>query len=166
MNISVLPIVKLAMYCPKCGTADQAPETYCRHCGIFLPDLDNLKSSEQPPEMHIRANAVLSVLTIAASLAIVLMLYLAFRDRETPVVIYPAAGLLIAIAAWQIQTFWRTILLRRQIMQREPLRGEKAAAVFGYPPSEPSAKILNEPDLAIYPPASVTTPTTRRLKRR
>ncbi|MEP7213831.1 MAG: hypothetical protein ABI791_12180 [Acidobacteriota bacterium] len=154
------------MYCPKCGTAEQAPETYCRHCGIFLPDFDTLKSGEQSPEMHIKANAVLSVLTITASLAIVLMLYLTFRDRETPVVIYPAAGLMIAIAAWQVQTFWRTMLLRRQIVQREPLRGDKAAAAFGNSPNESSTKVLDEPDLAIYPPASVTTPTTRRLKRR
>ena len=151
------------MYCPKCGAAEQAPETYCRRCGIFLPDLDKLKSDEQSPEMHIKANAVLSVLTILASLAIVLILYLTFRDRETPVVIYSAGGLLIAIAAWQVQTFWRTMLLRRQIIKKGPMKDD-AAAVFERASME--SKMLDEPDPADYVPASVAMPTTRRLKRR
>ena len=116
------------MFCPKCGVAEQSAETFCRSCGIFLPDLEKLKRSEQAPEMHIKANAVLSIMTIVASLAIVSMLVAAFYGRETPVVIYPAAGLLIAIAAWQVQTFWRTVLLRRQLKRDLPRYAENSHA--------------------------------------
>lgn len=27
------------MFCPNCGKAEQIPNTYCRQCGEFLPDL-------------------------------------------------------------------------------------------------------------------------------
>ena len=29
------------MFCPKCGKADQAPDSYCRSCGNFLVDATN-----------------------------------------------------------------------------------------------------------------------------
>jgi hypothetical protein len=28
------------MFCPKCGSADQKAESYCRQCGEWLPDID------------------------------------------------------------------------------------------------------------------------------
>ncbi len=43
-------------------------------------------------------------MTIVASLSVALLLFIGFYGREIPVVIYTAIGLLIAMAAWQIQT--------------------------------------------------------------
>ena len=148
------------MFCPKCGSPEQSPETFCRSCGIYLPDLDSLRSSEQPPEMHIKANAVLSIMTIVASLAVVAMLIAAFYGRETPVVIYPAAGLLVAISAWQIQTFWRTILLRRQLERDLPRWAESKNEHSIGGRNQPQ---LSEAEFENYIKVSVTERTTRDL---
>lgn len=102
------------MFCPKCGNADQAPETYCRRCGTFLPDLDKPKKKAHTPIQNVNANAILSGMTVvaAATLAILLYAVLGFREDTHPL-IYVTAGFLIAITAWNIQTFWRSMLLRK-----------------------------------------------------
>jgi len=154
------------MYCPKCGASEQLTETFCRNCGIFLPDLDNLKRSEQPPEMHIKSNALLSIFTIAATLTIAALLYAAFYGQEIPILIYPAAGLLFAISSWQIQLFWRTMLLRRQIKKNLPRYAEKAAKRSdGELAAAATGNLLEEADFEDYVPASVTDRTTRHLIR-
>src|SRR5215216_6633405 len=100
------------MFCPKCGKADQLPETYCRQCGNYLPNFDKSAKKPTTPEDHIKANAVLSAMTVVASLILSTLLFLIFKNiPDTHPVIYVTAGFLLAIAAWQIQTFWRTKLL-------------------------------------------------------
>ncbi len=76
------------MYCPKCGIADQKPETYCRRCGIFLPDLTKPGKQNNSPEIHVLANTVLSTMTIAVSLALSILLFsvLAFRPDTHPLI--------------------------------------------------------------------------------
>ena len=71
------------MFCPKCGTPDQKPETFCRQCGIFLPDFDKLKRKETPPEEHLSANSILNIMTavVSGALAILLHAFL-YRQRE------------------------------------------------------------------------------------
>ena len=93
------------MFCPRCGKAEQLPETYCRQCGLFLPDLSKPVKRELPPEDHLKANAVLSALTIIVSftLSILLFAFFGFRSDTHPL-IYVTAGLLIAIGGWHIQT--------------------------------------------------------------
>ena len=101
------------MYCPRCGKAEQPPETFCRQCGVFLPDLSKLVKRELPPEDHLKANAVLSAMTIVASftLSVLLFAILGFRADTHPL-IYTTAGLLLGICGWHIQTFIRTQKLR------------------------------------------------------
>lgn len=48
------------MFCPRCGKADQMPETYCRQCGLYLFDYSNPRRRQSPPEEHFKANTVLS----------------------------------------------------------------------------------------------------------
>src|SRR5262245_607511 len=100
------------MFCPKCGNPDQAPETYCRRCGVFLPDLSKPGKAPVRPEDHIKANAFLSALSMVTSFTLAILLYWRFLGRpDTPMVIYVTGGFLIAMGCWQVQTLWRTLLL-------------------------------------------------------
>lgn len=144
------------MFCPKCGKADQQPETYCRQCGFFLPDLLKPARREIPPEEHLKANSVLNLLTIIVSftLAILLPLFLGFGSGTHPM-IYATTGLLIAIGGWHIQTFIRTRQLIKQWKRRVPLI-EPA----------PTTERLDQANFADSLPASVAENTTKHLVER
>lgn len=146
------------MFCPKCGKSEQSAETYCRQCGVFLPDLSKPLKSPRPPEEHIKANTVLSAMTIIASFTLAILLYsiLGFRPTTHPL-IYVTAGLLIAMGIWHIQTLWRTLLLKKHLKEnKRPSTAELGGA-------EITGKLLAEPDFENTVPASVTDRTTRHL---
>ncbi|MEP6788859.1 MAG: hypothetical protein ABJB40_10540 [Acidobacteriota bacterium] len=149
------------MFCPKCGKSDQSPETYCRQCGVFLPDLSKPVKREHPPEEHIKVNSVLSLMTVIVSftLAILLWSLMGFRPETHPMV-YLTAGLLIAMGAWHIQTFIRTRKLKKQWKRRNRNIESEAASPLG---SVSTAKLLDSPDFSNTVPASVTERTTRHL---
>ena len=139
------------------------PETYCRQCGLYLPDLSKPLKRERPPEEHLKANTVLSVMTIVASftLSFLLFLILGFRSFTHPL-IYVTAGILLAIGGWHIQTLIRTLMLKKQWKRRVPLN-EIQAETPGAVKSTPTAKLLNQSDFADAIPVSVTEQTTRHL---
>ena len=154
------------MFCPRCGKAEQVPETYCRQCGIFLPDLSKPVKRERPPEDHLKANTLLSILTIIVSFTLSYLLFAIIPDKHP--LIYVTAGLLIAIGAWHIQTFIRTQKLKKQWKRRTPLAEFQAGLPETQPPfkSSPTAKLLDQADFADAIPASVTENTTRHLTER
>lgn len=135
-------------------------ETYCRQCGLFLPDLSKPLKRESPPEEHLKANTVLSLMTICASftLSFMLFLVLGFRDFTHPL-IYVTAGILLAMGGWHIQTLIRTQMLKKQWKRRTPLSETQAAAFK----STPTGKLLDEANYEDAIPASVTEHTTRHL---
>lgn len=151
------------MYCPRCGKPEQVPETFCRQCGLFLPDISKPAKRELPPEDHLKANTVLNSLTIIVSFALSILLFAVVADKHP--LIYATAGLLIAIGGWHIQTLIRTQKLKKQWKRRVPLSEVKA----GLPETEPAfksvstAKLLDQADFADAVPASVTENTTRHL---
>ena len=142
------------------------PETYCRQCGLYVLDFLKPLKRESPPEEHLKANSVLSVMTIIASftLSFLLFLILGFRSFTHPL-IYATAGVLLAIGGWHIQTLIRNLMLKKQWKRRVPL-SEIPAARPETPmafKSEPTAKLLDQADFADAIPASVTEHTTRHL---
>lgn len=154
------------MFCPRCGKAKQLPETYCRQCGVFLPDLLKPVKPESPPEEHLKANTFLSLLTIIASFTLSILLYaiLGFRSDTHPL-IYVTAGLLMGMGGWHIQTFIRTRQLKKQWKRRTPLTEPEAVlhetqTAFE---SASTAKLLDHADFADTFPASVTEHTTKHL---
>ena len=157
------------MFCPKCGKAEQLPETFCRQCGLFLPDLSKSGRRELPPEDHLKANAVLSSMTIITSLTLSILLFAFFgSSSDTHPLIYVTAGLLIGIGAWHIQTLIRTQKLKKQWKRRTPIT-EIGTALHQPPPpieSATTAKLLDPADLSGTIPASVTENTTRHLAER
>ena len=156
------------MYCPRCGKSEQLSETYCRQCGLFLPDLSKPVRREIPPEEHLKANTFLNVLTIIVSFTLSILLFAIVPDKHP--LIYVTAGLLIAIGAWHIQTFIRTQQLKKQWKRRTPLTEIEPAELQAASPepqpafkSASTAKLLDQADFKEGLPASVTENTTRHL---
>lgn len=149
------------MFCPKCGKAEQSPETYCRQCGVFLPDLSKPLKSERPPEEHIKVNSVLSLMTVIVSftLAILLWSMMAFRPDTHPLV-YVTASLLFAMGAWHIQTFIRIRKLKKQLKITKLNVEDVQAQEFG---ALSTAKLLDRADFSNAVPQSVTEHTTTHL---
>jgi hypothetical protein len=157
------------MFCPRCGKAEQLPETYCRQCGFFLPDLSKPVKRELPPEDHLKANAVLSALTIIVSFTLSILLWAFFGSRSnTHPLIFVTAGLLIGIGAWHIQSLIRTQKLKKQWKRRAPLTEIQAALPETQPAFESAstARLLDQADFANTLPASVTENTTKHLAER
>jgi hypothetical protein len=157
------------MFCPRCGKAEQLPETFCRQCGLFLPDLSKPIKRELPPEEHLKANTVLNLMTIITSFTLSILLWAFFGSRSnTHPLILVTAGLLIAIGAWHIQTFIRTQKLKKQWKRRAPLTEIQAASPEAQPAFQPAptGKLLDQADFEETVPASVTENTTRNLVER
>lgn len=155
------------MFCPKCGKADQKIDTYCRQCGTFLPDFDKIQQKESPPELHLKANTILSFMTGIVSLTLAIILYSIFWGREdTPVIIYVVAGFLIAMFAWQVQTFWRNLLLKKHFDKRKTLDVETEEMENNSPTlqSMPTNELLSEADFSNVIPTSITEDETKDLK--
>lgn len=151
------------MFCPNCGNANQNPETFCRQCGTFLPDFDKIKKRETPPEEHLKIASVLNLMTAIVSISLAVTLYAIFLGREdTPFIIYITAGFLTAMCAWQIQTFWRTLKLKKQFPKRKQISVEPENEKISNDPK--TKELLNEPDFTDVVPASVTEKTTKNLK--
>jgi hypothetical protein len=154
------------MFCPKCGKGEQLPQSYCRQCGLFLPDLSKHVNPGRPPEEHLRVNKILNSLTIVVSFTLAILLYsiLGFRPDTHPL-IYVTAALLIAIGCWHIQTFTRTLQLTKQWKRRAPL-SQSNASLLESPPafgSASTAKTLDQLNSGEGHPSSVTEHTTKIL---
>lgn len=149
------------MYCPRCGKAEQVAETFCRQCGLFLPDLSKPLKHELPPEDHLKANTVLNALTILVSFTLSILLF-AIQPGSHPL-IYATAGVLIAIGAWHIQTLIRTQKLKKQWQRRSPLTDVTSPEPERVFKSASTAKLLDPADFSDVVPVSVTENSTRDL---
>lgn len=154
------------MFCPNCGNADQKKNTYCRKCGIFLPDFENVKHREIPPEQHFVANNTLNFMTALVSLGLAITLYgLFFGKNDTHFVIYLTAGFLTAMFFWQVQVIWRTLLLKKQFPGLNKNKGgenQDTENLRGFEPAK-TKELLDEADLSDVVPVSVIENTTTKL---
>lgn len=154
------------MFCPKCGKSDQKENTYCRNCGVFLPDFTKAGKRAISPEEHIKSSIVLDIMTIAAALTLSILLFVSFLGKDnTPPLIYVTAGFLIAISAWQAQTLWRTFQLKKHFRERKGESSEEQnpniEKSFN---SFPTKSLLNEADFTNAVSPSVAENTTKKLK--
>ncbi len=152
------------MFCPKCGKADQITETYCRQCGEFLPDFDKKAKKTLTPEDHIKANTVLNLMSAIVSVSLAIWLYSQYLGKDdTPIIIYVTAGFLIAICGWQVQTFWRTLLLKKHFQKRQIETAMEMPNQTGRIDSAKTRELLNEADFTNNVPATVIENTTTKL---
>jgi hypothetical protein len=149
------------MFCPKCGASDQLPESYCRHCGQYLPDPDKPAKKRIAPFEHVKANTVLSAMTMVIAFTLSFLLFHNyFGQSGTSPLIYACAGFLFAIGCWNVQAFWRDLLLWRYFKKGKP--GIVEQYQRGTVQQE---KMLGEAAFDDVVPASVTNRTTRKLKK-
>jgi hypothetical protein len=154
------------MFCPKCGTPDQKPETFCRQCGIFLPDFDKLIRKETPPEEHLNANSILNIMTAIVSGTLAILLHAFYTGREnTPPLIIATASLLSAMFCWEVQAIWRTRQLKRQLSRRKKKEKAEAEAFDTNPliESTKTKELLSESDFRNAVQPSIIENTTRSL---
>ncbi len=149
------------MYCPRCGKPDQTPESYCRQCGVYLPDPFKPAKKTATPAEHVQANLVLNALTVITCFVLAGLVYgfLAFRD-DTHILIYVTAGFLVAMGCWHTQTLWRSILLRRHFRKQERAEGSVSVQIDGTVQTD---RVLQPADMSDLVQASVTERTTRDL---
>lgn len=149
------------MFCPSCGAGGQSAESYCRSCGMYLPDFVKALEKQVTPRDHFIVNAVLSVMTAIASATLAIMLYARFLGHEdTPVLIYVTAGFLTAMFFWQAQVIWRTVLLRNEF----PKRDVPKPALSGGNNSDTVPK-LPEADPDLFVARSKRTKNTTKIPR-
>jgi hypothetical protein len=154
------------MFCPNCGKSEQKANTYCRNCGVFLPDFTKEGKRRVSPEEHTKFSIVLDIMTIVAALALSILLFASFLGKDdTPPLIYATAGFLIAIGAWQAQTLWRTLQLKKHFRnpQGETMKEQNQSAENAFK-SFPTKPLLNEADFSNVIPSSVAENTTKKLK--
>ena len=152
------------MFCPKCGNADQKENSYCRNCGTFLPEFEKLKSKEVTPQQHLTINSTFSFLSGLISLILTIILHVLYTGKEgTPIIIYVVIGFLTANFFWQVQTFWRSLQLKKQL----PKRREDLENIPTNPQIDnqySTDKLLPDADFENIIPTSVTENTTKHLK--
>lgn len=153
------------MFCPKCGKENQTVNSYCRNCGIYLPDFNQLSKKVIAPEEHIKANTVLTFMSGIISLIFAILLHLTFTGKEgTPILVYLVIGFLSANFFWQAQTFWRTRLLKKHLPKKNNQANSENSTEFQLTQNKYSTdKLLNESNFDDFVPASVTENTTKHL---
>lgn len=159
------------MFCPKCGKGEQAANSYCRGCGILLPDLAKdtgkkkmLSFGGDTPEQQIKTSLYLNLLTALVSLALGIALVLSFLGRDAPPLIYLTGAFLLAMSGWQFSTCFINLKLRKIFNRRQDaswtVNQTRAETEIK---SAKTKELLNEPDLTNVVPPSVTEHTTRTL---
>lgn len=154
------------MFCPNCGNANQTQNSYCRQCGIFLPDFDKITKREVTPEQQITITSTFNFLSGLISLILTIILHFLYTGKEgTPIIIYVVIGFLTANFFWQAQAFWRTLQLKKQFPKRMKLEqiNEDSANQMPRGDSLPTNKLLTEQDLEGFTPIMVTENTTKNL---
>lgn len=155
------------MFCPKCGKPDQAPDSYCRNCGEFLPDLENPRRGrfrKKSPDEQLRVSLTLNLLSAIAGFSMAILLYATHLGKEevSPSV-YLAAAFLLVIGFWQTINFIFGLRLRNQFRKRRNNSSEEDIREKLF--SESAAReFLHEADTNEFiAPSSVTENTTRTL---
>jgi hypothetical protein len=93
------------MFCPKCGTKKQSPESYCRFCGVWLVDPDVVskkglfrKSTREEKIRKIRTLETISIGMSITSAAIIFSYLFLSLDRG---LLFLAMTCGILVAAYQ-----------------------------------------------------------------
>ena len=155
------------MFCQKCGKGEQTPESYCRACGEWLPDLSKRGRRSfggDSPEESLKIALYLSGITTIVALVLAILLYANYLgEPDVPRLIYATAAFLLAIAGWQASNFYVGMKLRRNFVRRRAGDSDggtnelKAAPNAALPAADTSKFVYRTP-------GSVTENTTELLQ--
>jgi hypothetical protein len=154
------------MFCPKCGNPNQTENSYCRNCGVFLPDFDKLVKKETSPEQQISISSTFNFLSAVISLILTILLHILYTGKEgTPIIIYVVIGFLTANFFWQAQAFWRVRQLKKELPKR---RVEELAGSIQPKIESPFStdKLLPQAEFSDVISTSVTKDSTKNLKQK
>ena len=154
------------MFCPNCGKDEQQKNSYCRNCGEFLPDFENVKKRgflKKTPEENIKTSLVLNFLSSVSSIVMAILLYATFLGKENvSPLIYASAALFTVIGIWQMIDFITVFRLKKHFSKRrENLEVEESPKFLKN--SSNTRELLNEADFDNVVPVSVTEKTTKNL---
>jgi hypothetical protein len=150
------------MFCPSCGSPDQTKNSYCRQCGVFLPDFDDKTASDTSLAGMIRTNNMINGLTAVASFALAALLFLGFSGEKPGLLISMTVGFLIGIGLWQ----WQSARRNEKIIDHIEKRGifnEETHSDNAF--SDASTAKLSEADFDNEITSSVTEDTTKDLNK-
>ena len=148
------------MFCPNCGADHQAPESYCRSCGDWLPNLDSktrrLGLGRTSREEKVTRIRTLEIISAGLSLTAAAIVFTFLFTGANQGLLFLAASVSIVVAVYQIAN----IFLGHSVMKGLPKPPAERQKVF----ERPNGISLPAPetnDLRV--PASVTEETTRHL---
>ena len=114
------------------------------------------------------ANTVLSLMTAVVSLTLAILLFsITLGKTDTHIIIFITGGFLFAMCAWQVQTFIRNLLLKKQLKQPQNIRLAQPDSIetnLRYEKSTQTNKLLDVADFSNIVPPSVVENTTKHLK--
>ena len=144
------------MFCPKCGNADQSPESYCRQCGEWLPNLEDTGKAGffrvTTREEKVRKIRTLELISIGLSLTSAMIIFAFLFGNIDRGLLFLALASGLVVAVYQAASMYMGHKVLRGL-PRGPAEKEKPAAVE-LPPA--ATKQLNTP-------ASVVEKTTELL---
>ena len=127
------------MFCPNCGTGDQSPNAYCKHCGQWLLDQKSVRSHTATPEKRLHAMIVFNALSAVFGLASTIILYATLGKPGAKVAMLVAAAFCTVIAVHQTISFFFALELRQRLKRgradtrqlRGPDTGRSVASLGG-----------------------------------
>ena len=164
------------MFCPRCGSADQQPDSYCRNCGEFVTDhaaASHVVSTifgGSTPSAQINVNLAIDLLTILACFLLIGFLnghYDALRTRTgeaPPTVIYLVYAFLLTISAWQFFSLVVGARLRSKLgrKRKDVMASEPAPSPSAFGTAK-TRELQHDIEVPLTP-LSVTEDPTKILK--
>lgn len=153
------------MFCPNCGKAEQKAETYCRQCGVFLPNLEKKTKFGEKPEEQLFISQFLNVITGLTGFGIgIALLYNIWGVENTPIVFYIAMAFSFVIGFWQISIFFINWSLSQHLNRKNLVGDENESDSQTSFQSLETNELLPEADFSNVTPGSITENTTSDLK--
>jgi hypothetical protein len=152
------------MFCPNCGAAEQAGNSYCKRCGEWLPDLRGGRGrrlGNATPEQLLTRVLVLGGLGSLASLAATVILFTARAGGPAESAVMLAATFTLLACVWQFISSLIGLRLKRRLTSARTAGEER----HGLAEPEGRRPALAAPHAPRYADArSVTEGTTELLE--
>jgi hypothetical protein len=154
-----------SMFCPKCGAGDQAGDSYCKRCGEWLPDMDELAKPRlfrrRTRDEKIRKMRILEAVSAALSLtsAGIILSFLLRGGNIQLLFLAAMCGLIVAV--YQIVNFYLGYTLQRRIDKSR----EEGSTTVNLPDANRAGQLNSADTFQTAHTQSVTENTTELLDR-
>jgi len=149
------------MFCPKCGTSEQSPESYCRNCGVWLVDPDAVSKSglfrKSTREEKIRKIRTLEFISIGMSLTSAVIIFAFMFGSLDRGLLFLAMACGLVVVGYQAVNMYLGYKVAKDLPRQRTVDKQKSetSPILEFP-STTTARQLNVP-------ASVTDGTTELL---